>query len=71
MPAHLNRVECHFGPIAEFVVKNADYLDWDAFAHALSEHVRYRNGPHHNRRPRSETARPRPPDEHFHARSLL
>jgi transposase len=48
--SYLNRVECHFGPIAEFVVNNADYLDWDAFAFALAEHVRYRNGPHRNRR---------------------
>ena len=48
--SYLNRVECHFGPIAEFVSNNADYLDWDAFAHALAKHVRYRNGPHRNRR---------------------
>ena len=34
--SYLNRVECHFLPISEFVVKNADYLDWDAFAHALA-----------------------------------
>src|SRR3954453_14964007 len=30
--SYLNPVECHFFPIAEFVVNNADYLDWDAFA---------------------------------------
>ncbi|MGH3101459.1 MAG: IS630 family transposase, partial [Thermoleophilia bacterium] len=36
--SYLNRVECHFLPISEFVVKNADYLDWDAFAHALARH---------------------------------
>jgi transposase len=48
--SYLNRVECHFGPIAEFVVNSADYLDWDAFAFALAEHVRYRNGPHRDRR---------------------
>ena len=48
--SYLNRVECHFGPIAQFVVNNADYLDWDAFAFALAEHVRYRNGPHRDRR---------------------
>jgi len=28
------RIECHVLPISEFVVKNADCLDWDAFAHA-------------------------------------
>lgn len=32
------------------VVNNADYLDWGAFAFALAEHVRYRNGPHRDRR---------------------
>ncbi|MCA1681514.1 MAG: IS630 family transposase, partial [Actinobacteria bacterium] len=29
--SYLNRVECHFLPISEFVVKNSDYLDWEAF----------------------------------------
>ena len=48
--SYLNRVECHFGPITEFVCNNADYLDWDAFAFALADHVRYRNGPHRDRR---------------------
>jgi transposase len=48
--SYLNRVECHFLPIGEFVVKNADYLDWDAFAFALARHVAYRNGPHRDQR---------------------
>jgi transposase len=48
--SYLNRVECHFLPISEFVVKNADYLDWDAFAHALARHITYRNGPHRDQR---------------------
>lgn len=48
--SYLNPIECHFWPIAEFVVKNADYLDWDAFAHALAHHISYRNGPHRDRR---------------------
>jgi len=48
--SYLNRIECHFLPISEFVVKNADYLDWDAFAHALADHVTYRNGEHRNQR---------------------
>jgi len=34
--SYLNRIECRFLPISELVVKNADYLDWDAFAHALA-----------------------------------
>src|SRR3954447_11644486 len=32
--SYLNPVECHHFPIAEFVVNNADYLNWDAFAWA-------------------------------------
>jgi len=43
--SYLNRIESHFGAISEFVVKNADYLDWDACAHAMAEHIRYRNQP--------------------------
>ena len=41
----LNRIESHFGPIDEFVCKNADYLDWDAFDHAMGQHIRHRNSP--------------------------
>ena len=43
--SYLNRIESHFGAIGEFVVKNADYLDWDAFGFAMAEHIRYRNEP--------------------------
>ena len=43
--SYLNRIESHFGPISEFVVKNADYLDWDSFCLAMAEHIRYRNAP--------------------------
>ena len=46
----LNRIECHFWPIGEFVVNNADYPDWDTFAKAMADHIRYRNGPHRNQR---------------------
>jgi transposase len=48
--SYLNRIEAHFRPITEFVVNNADYLDWDAFAHALAAHIRHRNGPERDRR---------------------
>ena len=48
--SYLNPVECHFTPISQFVVANADYLDWDAFAFALARHVTYRNGPHRDQR---------------------
>jgi len=46
----LNRIECHFWGIGEFVVNNADYPDWDALAKAMADHIRYRNGPHRNQR---------------------
>jgi transposase len=55
--SYLNPVECHFFPIQEFVVNNADYLNWDAFAWALARHVQHRNGPHRARRVRLLEAR--------------
>ena len=41
----LNRIESHFGAIDEFVCKNADYLDWDAYGFAMAAHIRHRNSP--------------------------
>jgi transposase len=55
--SYLNPVECHFFPISEFVVNNADYVDWDAFAWALARHVGHRNGPHRDKRIRLLEAR--------------
>jgi transposase len=55
--SYLNPVECHFFPISEFVVNNADYVDWDAFAWALARHVKHRNGPHRDKRIRILEAR--------------
>ena len=55
--SYLNPVECHFFPIQEFVVNNADYLDWDAFAWALARHIQHRNGPHRDKRIRLLEAR--------------
>jgi transposase len=46
----LNRIECHFWAIGEFVVKNSDYPNWDTLAKAMADHIRYRNGPHHDHR---------------------
>jgi hypothetical protein len=45
--------------ISQFVVSNADYLDWDAFAHALARHITYRNGDHRDRRLTAVEARQR------------
>jgi transposase len=46
----LNRIECHFWAIGEFVIKNADYPDWDTLAKAMADHIHYRNGPHRDQR---------------------
>ncbi len=46
----LNRIECHFWAIGEFVVRNADYPNWDALTKAMADHIRYRNGPHRDQR---------------------
>ena len=46
----LNRIECHFWPIGEFVINNADYPNWDTLAKAMADHIRYRNGPHRDQR---------------------
>jgi transposase len=52
----LNRIEAAFGPIDEFVCKNADYLDWDAFGHALANHISHRNSPEERARRALEAA---------------
>lgn len=57
--SYLNRIEATFGALDEFVCKNADYLDWDSFAHALAEHVRYRNSPAERERRKLEAAKRR------------
>jgi DDE superfamily endonuclease len=48
--SYLNRVGCHFLAISEFVVNNADYQHWDAFAFALARHITARNGAHRDHR---------------------
>ncbi len=52
----LNRIESTFGALDEFVCKNSDYLDWDAFEHALAAHVRHRNSPNERERRKHEAA---------------
>jgi len=46
----LNRIECHFWGIGEFVINNADYPDWTTLARAMADHIHYRNGPHRDQR---------------------
>jgi transposase len=57
--SYLNRIEATFGALDEFVCKNTDYLDWDAFGHALADHVRYRNSPDERKRRKLEAAKRR------------
>jgi len=58
--SYLNRIESHFGAIGEFVIKNADHLDWDSFALAIANHIRYRNSPDRRRERLARTqTRPR------------
>jgi transposase len=57
--SYLNRIESTFGAIDEFVCKNSDYLDWDAFGYALAEHVRHRNSPAERERRKLEAAKRR------------
>ena len=42
----LNRIECHFGAVGEFVIKNADYPDWDTLARAMADYIHLRNRTH-------------------------
>jgi hypothetical protein len=57
--SYLNRIESTFGALDEFVCKNADYLDWDAFGYALADHVRHRNSPAERERRKLEAAKRR------------
>jgi transposase len=57
--SYLNRIESTFGALDEFVCKNADYLDWDAFGHALADHVRHRNTPAERERRKLEAIKRR------------
>jgi hypothetical protein len=36
--SYLNRIECHFAAVSEFVVKNADHPDWPTLQKALADH---------------------------------
>lgn len=55
--SYLNRIEATFGALDEFVCKNSDYLDWDAFGHALAANVQHRNSPAERERRKLEAAR--------------
>jgi transposase len=68
--SYLNRIESTFGVIDEFVCKNTDYLDWDAFGYALADHVQHRNSPAERERRKLEAARRRERRAARHSRQL-
>jgi len=39
----LNPIECQFGPVKEFVIRNSDYADHPELRRALDRYARYRN----------------------------
>lgn len=39
----LNRIECHFGPLRYFVLKNTYYKDHKELASAIRKYIRWRN----------------------------
>jgi transposase len=57
--SYLNRIESTFGAIDEFVCRNTDYLDWDAFGYALAQHIQHRNRPDERQRRQLEAAKRR------------
>jgi transposase len=44
--SYLNRIECHFAAIGEFVIKNADYPDWATLQKAMADYICLRNRTH-------------------------
>jgi len=39
----LNPIECEYGPVKEFVIRNSDYANHRELSNALDRYVRYRN----------------------------
>jgi len=44
--SYLNRIECHFAAIAEFMIKNADYSDSPTPQKAMADYSHLRNRTH-------------------------
>jgi len=54
--SYLNPVECHFTPISQFVVANADYLDWGRLRVRAPPHLPQRRSPRASPRRRRNPA---------------
>jgi DDE superfamily endonuclease len=48
--SHLNRIECHFRPLREFVLNASDYASHAEVALAFRRYLRRRNADHHSSR---------------------
>jgi transposase len=57
--SYLNRIECHFQPLREFVLNAADYASHAEVARALQRYLRRRNADHHPSRIRLLESRSR------------
>jgi hypothetical protein len=57
--SYLNRIECHFQPLREFVLNAADYANHTEVATALRRYLRRRNTDHHASRIRRLESRSR------------
>jgi hypothetical protein len=57
--SHLNRIECHFRPLREFVLNASDYDSHREVAHAFRRYIRRRNTDHHTSRIRLLESRSR------------
>jgi hypothetical protein len=57
--SHLNRIECHFRPLREFVLNASDYASHPEVARAFRRYLRRRNTDHHTTRIRLLESRSR------------
>ena len=57
--SYLNRIECHFQPLREFVLNASDYASHADVAHALRRYILRRNSDHNNSRIRLLESRSR------------
>jgi hypothetical protein len=57
--SHLNRIECHFRPLREFVINASDYASHTDVAVAFHRYLRRRNSDHHSSRIRLLESRSR------------
>ncbi|MGI8826457.1 MAG: hypothetical protein ACR2JC_12575 [Chloroflexota bacterium] len=57
--SYLNRIECHFRPLREFVLNASDYVSHAEVSIAFRRYLRRRNADHHTSRIRLLESRSR------------